>query len=251
MKTTWKLKKAIKTFFLLAFLCLLFPLFALDGKELLKKVDKEAEFKTMSYTASMEIKLGKESRKKSMKGLVTSNKAFIEFLNPEDKGVRYLKIEDNLWIYSPKERKSVKISGHLLKEGIMGSDLSYEDAMTKDVLAEDYSVTVLSEEKLEDRPVAILELNALVKGLAYEKRKMWIDTERSVILKEEMYAKSGRLLKTSITLDVQKIDSRWFVVASEMKNELRKNSSTIFQISNIVFDLALDESLFSLQNLGR
>ena len=80
---------------------------------------------------------------------------------------------------------------------------------------------------------------------------MWIDTERSVILKEEMYAKSGRLLKTSITLDVQKIDSRWFVVASEMRNELRKNSSTIFQISNIVFDLALDESIFSLQNLGR
>ena len=133
----------------------------------------------------------------------------------------------------------------------MGSDLSYEDAMTKDVLAEDYSVTVLSEEKLEGRPVAVLELNALVKGLAYEKRKMWIDTERSVILKEEMYAKSGRLLKTSITLDVQKIDSRWFVVASEMRNELRKNSSTIFQISNIVFDLALDESIFSLQNLGR
>ena len=53
----------------------------------------------------------------------------MEFTNPEDRGTRYLKRDKNLWIYFPKEQDTVKISGHLLKEGMMGSDVSYEDAL--------------------------------------------------------------------------------------------------------------------------
>ena len=47
--------------------------------------------------------------------------SFVEFTNPEDKGVRYLKTDKNLWMYFPVEQETVKISGHLLKEGMMGS----------------------------------------------------------------------------------------------------------------------------------
>ncbi|GAB1432074.1 hypothetical protein MASR2M29_06990 [Spirochaetota bacterium] len=240
-----------KTLFAAFFLFLTSPAFSVDGMELLKKADEQNNFETMSYSATMEIRLGKESRTKKMKGTVSGNRAFMEFLNPEDRGVRYLKVEDNMWIYSPKERKSVKISGHLLKEGIMGSDLSYEDAMSRDLLTGNYSVELLGEERLVDRPAAILYLEALAKGLPYEKRKLWIDTERYVILREEMYAKSGRLLKTSIVREVQRLQGRWTITAVEMKNELRKNSSTLFALEDISYDTKLDESLFSLQNLGR
>ncbi|GAB1433778.1 hypothetical protein MASR2M29_24240 [Spirochaetota bacterium] len=233
------------------FLFLTSPAFSVDGMELLKKADEQNNFETMSYSATMEIRLGKESRTKKMKGTVSGNRAFMEFLNPEDCGVRYLKIEGNMWIYSPKEGKSVKISGHLLKEGIMGSDLSYEDAMNRDLLSGNYSVELLGEERLADRPAAILYLEALAKGLPYEKRKLWIDTERYVILREEMYAKSGRLLKTSTVQKVQRLQDRWTPTALEMKNELRKNSSTIFVLENISYGAKVDESLFLVQNLGR
>lgn len=54
-----------------------------------------------------------------------SSQAFVEFTNPEDRGVRYLKRDKNLWIYFPKEQDTVNISGHLLKEGMPGPRLPW------------------------------------------------------------------------------------------------------------------------------
>ena len=72
----------------------------------------------------------RDTRYKTMNAVAEgSDKAFAEFTNPEDRGTRYLKLEKDMWIYFPKEQDTVKISGHLLKEGMMGSDVSYEDAL--------------------------------------------------------------------------------------------------------------------------
>jgi len=71
-----------------------------------------------------------------------TDKALVEFTNPQDKGTRYLKIGKELWIYFPSEQDMVKISGHMLKEGMMGSDVSYEDALETDALHKKYSAAV-------------------------------------------------------------------------------------------------------------
>ena len=66
-----------------------------------------------------------------------------------------------------------------------------------------------------------------------------------------MYAKSGKLLKVSRILEVKQIGSRHFPVKVEMADKLRKDSRTVFTMSNIVFDTKLPDNLFSLQNLQR
>jgi outer membrane lipoprotein-sorting protein len=80
---------------------------------------------------------------------------------------------------------------------------------------------------------------------------MWVDKELFIQRKEEMYAKSGTLLKVSHVLDVKKIGERHFPVKIEMVNMLRKNTKTVFEMSDIVFDVKLDRNIFSLQNLQR
>lgn len=59
---------------------------------------------------------------------------------------------------------------------------------------------------MDDRDVWILDLNAKVDDASYEKQKMWVDQERFVPLKQEMYAKSGQLLKRVLLSDVQQKD---------------------------------------------
>ena len=61
-----------------------------------------------------------------------------------------------------------------------------------------------------DRRCFVVELTAKVDTAAYERRVLWIDAERYVTLKQEMYAKSGRLLKVSNTLKVERLGERWF-----------------------------------------
>ena len=89
-------------------------------------------------------------------------------------------------------------------------------------------------------------LEAKIKGLAYHKRKAWIDKEYLLPVKEELYAKSGKLLKTSTMSDIKKIQGRWFPSRFNFKDELKRNSKgTEWVIDDIQFDSDIPKSRFS------
>ncbi len=223
-----------------------------SAEEILRRVDSNQAFESIEYTGRMEITLAGDTRIKTMRAwAVGDSKAFIEFTNPEDRGTRMLKLDKNLWMYFPREQDTVKISGHLLKEGMMGSDVSYEDAMESDALLEKYSAAILREEVLDGRPVWVLELRARTPKATYDRRVLWIDKERYVGLRGEMYAKSGRLLKESRSLEVRNVGGRWYPVRTEMVNRLRKDTRTVFVLEDLKLDVRLEDSRFSMAELTR
>ena len=59
-----------------------------------------------------------------------------------------LKIGDQLWIYSPSTDRTIQIAGHMLRQSVMGSDMSYEDMMEDPVLTHHYTPKVTGEEDL-------------------------------------------------------------------------------------------------------
>ncbi len=228
--------------------------FSLTGEEILAKMDKHRDYKTITYTGIMSIYVKDKVRIKNLKSEALGGdetKAIVEFTNPEDEGTKFLMLGKNLWIYFPEEEDVVKISGHMLKEGMMGSDVSYEDALESDALSEKYKITLTGEEKFNDRQCYVITLDAKVKKVPYYKRRMWVDKETFVALKEEMYAKSGKLLKVSNVLETKEIGGRKFAVKVEMVNKLRKNSKTVFEMIDVVFDKPMDEEKFSMRYLRR
>jgi outer membrane lipoprotein-sorting protein len=242
--------KTIKPYFLVLLSCT--SLFALSPSEILSAMDKNRDYGTISYTATMEIHVGGEVRAKTMKATgMGAEKALVEFTNAEDQGTRYLKINKELWIYFPSEQDVVKISGHMLKEGMMGSDVSYEDALEADALHRKYTAALGGEVDFEGHACYVLTLDATVKDAPYYKRTMWVDKSLFIPWKEEMYAKSGTLLKVSHVLDIKKIGARHFPVKVEMVNKLRKDTKTVFEMSDVIFDVKIDQNVFSLQNLQR
>jgi outer membrane lipoprotein-sorting protein len=238
---------------LLILFFILTPCFALTGEEILRKVDANIKYNTIEYVGKMEIFLGDEKpRLKIMKvTAVGSKKAYVEFLNKEDINTKYLKLDKKMWIHDGEEANTFLISGHMLKQGMMGSDISYEDALESDSLYEKYNITIAGEEKIGDRGCYVINLEAKVKEVSYEKRKMWIDKERFIQLKEEKYAKSGKFLKESKVLDVGRIGERYFPVKSEIVDKLRENSRTVFTMSELKFDVPVSEKVFSLRYLER
>jgi len=228
--------------------------FAQTGEDILTKMDINRDYKTISYVGVMSIYVKDNVRVKNLKSEALNGaetKALVEFTNPEDEGTRFLMLGKNLWIYFPAEEDVVKISGHMLKEGMMGSDVSYEDALESDALSEKYTITLSNEEKLNDRQCYVIVLEAKVKDVPYFKRKMWVDTKTFVALKEEMYAKSGKLLKVANVLETREIGGRNFPVKVEMVNTLRKDSKTVFEMKDVVFDKQMDEEKFSMRYLRR
>lgn len=229
--------------------------YALTGEEILDRMDRNRDYTTITYSGTMTIHIGDEVRTKAMvtKALNVKGdtKAIVEFTNPEDQGTKFLMLGKNLWIYFPDEEDVVKISGHLLKEGMMGSDVSYEDALESDKLREKYTITLEGEKQVGNRKCYNIVLDAKVADVPYFKRTMLVDKEYFIVWREQMFARSGKLLKESNTLDIDKIGGRWYPTRVEMVNKLRKDTKTVFAMTDLAFDASMDESMFTMRYLRR
>lgn len=223
-----------------------------SSADILSRVDENARFSTASYEARLEVTKGKRVSVKAMKALATGDgKSLVEFSNPEDMGIKYLKLKDELWAYFPEENDTVKISGHQLKEGFMGSDLSYEDTLDLDELSGKYEAVLRGTEELEGRIAYVVDLKAIAKGVPYDRRSMWVDAERWIVLKEEMRSKDGTLIKSSRALEAKKIQNRWIVSVLEMKDMRKKDSLTVLRTERMAFDVKIDPKTFWLESLSK
>ena len=76
-------------------------------------------------------------------------------------------------------------------------------------------------------------------------RRAWIDKEYLLPMKEELYAKSGKLLKASTMDGIKKVQGRWFPSRFIFKDELKRNSKgTEWIIEEIEFDTEIPDSRF-------
>ena len=222
----------------------------MTAEEIINKRDDNEYFDTAQMEAEMIIVSGSRKIIKTMDALTDKKNSLVEFTNSQDRGTKFLKREGDLWMFFPDAEEIIKISGHMLNQGMMGSDFSYQDVMEADKLTDLYDFEIIKEEEFEGRPCYVLEGIARegVK-VSYYRRVSWIDKERFIGLKEELYAKSGRILKETKTNIIEEIEGRWVPTNSVMENKLRKDTYTEFTITQIKFNLEIPEETFSLQNL--
>ncbi|HOY44083.1 MAG TPA: outer membrane lipoprotein-sorting protein [bacterium] len=215
--------------------------------EIIRKIDDNLSARNRVTESAMTIHGRRGSRTLTAKSYAEgTRKAFTEYLSPAaERGTKMLKLEGQLWIYSPGTDRTVQISGHLLRQSVMGSDLSYEDMMDDRKLAEIYEPLIAGEEELDGRPVWILELSARVSDAAYPRQKLWVDRERFVPLRQELYARSGKLLKTALLSDLQRVGGRWYPMQVLYKDMLKQGKGTEFRTIQIAFDQAIPEWIFS------
>ncbi len=110
-----------------------------DGNELIQKVDDNMYSKNAVSTSRMIVHGRRGSRTMEIKSWAEGeNRSFSEYLSPpRDAGTKMLKLDDKLWIYNPSSDRTIQISGHMLRQSMMGSDLSYEDMMEENELIKD------------------------------------------------------------------------------------------------------------------
>lgn len=233
------------------FSCLIIaPAVEMTAEEIINMRDDNEYFDTAKMEAEMIIVSGSRKITKTMVALTDKKNSLAEFTNSQDRGTKFLKREDDLWMFFPDAEEIIKISGHMLSQGMMGSDFSYQDVMESDKLTDLYDFEIIKEEELDGRPCYVLEGIARegVK-VSYYRRVSWIDKEKFIGLKEELYAQSGRILKETKVNKIEEIEGRWVAVDSVMENKLRKDTYTQFVITHISFNPEIPEETFSLQNL--
>jgi outer membrane lipoprotein-sorting protein len=242
-----------KRLFLIALLAIAaVAAFSQTATELLQRVDNNEIYSTIEYDGEIIIDYQGRRYVKVMKAWGRGNTdSFIEFTNPEDKGTKYLRTGGRLYVYSPDNEGVMLISGHMLKESMMGSDMSYEDTLNNETLASRYDPVIAGSEIVNGRDSWVLELKAKKRTESYPSRKLWIDKENGDLLHYELFALSGVKLKEYTLLKVEVIGGRRFPVEGEMSDLMRKGSKTKFVMRNVALDRPIPDSVFSRRNLER
>ena len=217
-------------------------------EEIIQAMDNNLNAKSRVLTSKMVVHGRRASRTiESKNWVVGTDLAFTEYLSPpREAGTKMLKVGNKLWTYSPQTDRVIQISGHMLRQSVIGSDMSYNDMMEDRPLIELYEATLEGSIEIDGRDHWIMLLEAKVKRLSYPKRRAWVDKEYLLPMKEELYAKSGKLLKTSTMDGIRKIQGRWFPSRFIFKDELKRNSKgTEWIIDEIEFDRDIPERRFS------
>jgi outer membrane lipoprotein-sorting protein len=225
-----------------------------SGAEVLKQIDKNLVLDKAISTTTMTIHGRAGTRTVQSKNWIEGkDKAFVEYTDPaRERGKKMLKLGDQLWNYIPEPTdRIITISGHLLRQSVMGSDLSYEDITENKKLIDMYDAKVTGSETIGGRDCYVVELSAKQDDITYYSRKVWVDKERWLPLKEERYAKSGKPLKRSEMLEVFRVEGRWYPKRILYHDLMQNGDGTEYTIDSIDLHASIPDSRFTKASLKK
>ncbi len=164
-------------------------------------------------------------------------------LFPEaDKGKGYLRNDDNIWSYDPISRKFTHTS---IKEAIGDSDIKLDDVeQSKQKWRANYDVEAYEQGTLGKYPVHIITLKAKTSEPSYAKSKFYIRTDIPLVLKEEDFSGSDRLMRTILIPKYSKVPAGYVGTQILIRDELNKGEQTQQVISDLTFD-SLPDKIFT------
>lgn len=237
------MKTLIRYIIILIFLTSAYGQF-IDPELILKNIDKNMVIDKAIVKTTMIIHTRSGSRSITSKSWIKGKKkALVEYLKPaREKGKKMLRLDDKLWTYIPEPSdRIITISGHLLKQSVMGSDLSYEDITENRPLLDMYNIELEGSEKINDNDCFVVNLTAKEKDVTYFKRKVWVDKKIWLPIKEERFAKSGKLLKRTEITEFMQVGQRWYPKKIIFKDMLSRGKGTEYIVNDIQFDVTIPE----------
>ncbi len=224
----------------------------IDVSRILQRLDQNLYLERARLEAELVVNQSNKSHHYRLEIFIQGpDTALVVFKAPATaRGRKWLKLGSRLWLYFPEPvDRIITVAGHMLRRNVLGSDMTYSDLTANPKLGRDYRATVVAQDTLKGRPCWVLELTARRRGLSYPRRKVWVDQERFLPLREERFGKSGRLLERIQITKVEKIDQRWWPTELVIKNTLVKGKGTWYRVHSLELNPSWPDYIFSKQGL--
>jgi outer membrane lipoprotein-sorting protein len=157
-----------------------------------------------------------------------------------------------MWNWVPNIERMIKIPPSMMMQSWMGSDFTNDDLVRESSLAKDYEHKLLTEEKMAGYDSYKIELIPKEDApVVWGKVVMWISKIDYLWLKGEYYDEDGILVNTEILSDIKMMGNRKMPTRLEMIPSDKPGQKTVLIFKNIEFDVKIDESFFSQQNMKK
>ncbi len=158
-----------------------------------------------------------------------TDKTYVEFMSPREKGEHLLMLGDDMWVYLPDTSRPVRITP---LERLSGDASNGDVARTN--YAADYSPTYLRTEKSGPDKCYVLDLAAKRKGATYQRILYWLRVEDDRPVKAEFYLTSGKLIKSASFDEFSNVDGRQQLRRMTLYDQIRHQSHSVLEYSGIV-----------------
>jgi outer membrane lipoprotein-sorting protein len=170
----------------------------------------------------------------------------------KDQGQSFLKRGQEMWNWNPSINRLIKLPPSMMSQGWMGSDYTNDDILKESSLVNDYSHEIAGEEMIGDRLCYKIKMVAREgASVVWGHQFRWIDKKDLLVLKAELYDEDGFLVRTEIGSEIKMMDGRVIPTLLELLPSDEKGNKTIVRIKDIRFNVPIEDSFFSQQNMKR
>ncbi len=234
---------------LLIFLFFLtFNIYAQDANEILKKSEEKIKGIKSSYQEMMiKIVRPKWSKEMIMKGWSMGEDYFASVvLSPaKEKGVVFLKRENEVWNYIPSIERIIKLPPSMMMQNWMGTDFTNDDLVQRSSITDDYTNTIIGNETIDGLDCWIIELipnedAAVVWG----KLVMWIDKRDYMQLKTQFFDEYDEMVSIMTGKAIKNFDGKKLPAIIEFVPLDKEGNKTIVERLVWKFDIDINERFF-------
>lgn len=169
-----------------------------------------------------------------------------------DKGQAFLKRKNEMWNWQPSIDRVVKLPPSMMMQSWMGSDFTNDDLVKESSIVEDYNHKLLGDSVIGEWPVYKIEMLPKPEApVVWGKVIAYIDKKEYNQLLVKYYDEDQILVNTLILSDIHEIGGRILPTRLEMIPADNPKQKTVIEYKNLEFDVGLQESFFSLQNMKR
>jgi outer membrane lipoprotein-sorting protein len=207
----------------------------------------------LSSTSSMTMTIHRPSWERSMamtawtKG---SKHSLVRVTEPrKDAGNGTLLIDGEMWTYTPKINRIIKVPSSMMSQNWMGSDFSNKDVARSDDIVDQYTHRLLDTETTDDgHTVWVIESIPHEDAAVVWGRQVLRIRDDHVTLAEAYYDQDGELVKQLETLEIDVLGGRPLATLQRM-SKVEVDEWTEIRITEASFDMELADRLFTLANL--
>jgi outer membrane lipoprotein-sorting protein len=228
--------------------------FIKDGKVDLDAVVKHFEdlYRSDSSISVAELTVTRPNRERTMtmKSWTRGReKALIVIQAPvREAGTATLKVDDNLWNYLPRIKRTIRIPPSMMLASWMGSDFTNDDLVRESSFTDDYTYELVG--RSEEPPGWLVRFEAKPDTVGlWKSLELVVSEDGTIPLVARYYDRKDRLARTMTWDEVREFDGRRIPSHMTLIPEDEEGHKTEMRYHEIDFDVEVPESTFSLSNL--
>ncbi|NOQ26994.1 MAG: outer membrane lipoprotein-sorting protein [Bacteroidales bacterium] len=252
MKTVNVLKSGL---FAVIVLFNLSSVFAQDAKDIVRKADAKWNGEKSSQ-ATMTMTIVRPTWERTIQFKIwTLEKDYSMTLitaPAKEKGQAFLKRETEMWNWMPTISRMIKMPPSMLADGWMGSDYTNDDILKESSIVVDFTHKIIGSETIDGWDCYKIEMYPNEDAaVVWGKIIKWISKDEYLMMKSEYFDEDEYLVKTEFGTDVKLMDGRKIPSKIEIIPADKDNQKTVVIIDDIKFNVAIQNSFFSQQNMKR